>query len=46
MTSDGPPAVISGGICDNGQFSIDIISNELHNANSNGKLCNEQLSLI
>lgn len=46
MTSDGPPTVISGGICDNGQFSIDIISRDAQSASSNGKLCNEGLSFI
>lgn len=46
ITKDGPPAVISGGICDNGQFSILMISNEEHNANSYGKLCNDGLSFI
>ena len=37
MTSDGPPATISAGICDSGQFSIDMISSFEHNANSKGR---------
>lgn len=38
ITREGPPAVISGGICDNGQFSIDIISSDEQSASSNGRL--------
>lgn len=45
MTREGPPSVISCGICDNGHLSIDIISSDEHNASSNGKLCRFELSL-
>lgn len=46
MTSDGPPFTISGGIWDNGQFSIPIICKLLHRASSKGRWCRLGLSLI
>jgi len=46
MTNEGPPATISGGICDNGQFSILIICKLVQSANSNGRECRLQLSLM
>ena len=44
MTNDGPPLTISAGIRCNGQFSILIICNFVHRANSNGKLAKFGLS--
>lgn len=44
MTSDGPPSIMSCGICDNGHRSIDMISREEHRANSNGSECRFGLS--
>ena len=44
ITRDGPPATISAGIWDRGQFSILMICKLEHKANSKGKLCKFRLS--
>lgn len=45
MTSEGPPATISGGIWLRGQFSIDMICRLVHRASSKGRLCSIGFSL-
>lgn len=46
MTSEGPPATISCGMPESGQFSMLMICKLEHSASSNGKLCRFGLSFM